>query len=386
MARRIQRTSPAPKSAGAAAASGGARAGGGAAPASTRGKRVDADLVTDFTVQLATLSDAGIPVVKALTILEGQTAPGAFKDILREITEDVSGGSPLSEAMAKHDRVFDHLYSSMVRAGEVGGVLDRVLNRLAVFREKAAEIRSKIKSALIYPAVLVLFAIVVIAAVVMVVIPKFKEIFESFNVDLPEPTRILLGISGFMTTWWYLVIGIPVLLFVVHNIMVRRNRGYRRGWHALLLKVPFLGPVLGRSMTAQFARTFGTLVQAGVPHLDALGICRDTSGNEVLVDAVEDIRRTVREGEGIARPMGETGLFDDVVTNMVDVGEETGELDGMLLKVADAYDIQVDRKLNAFFKVLEPAILIFMAVVIGGLVIALIMPLTEMMQTIGSQA
>ena len=383
MARRIQRTSPAPKSA--TAASGGARGGGGA-PASTHGKRVDADLVTDFTVQLATLSDAGIPVVKALTILEGQTSPGAFKDILREITEDVSGGSPLSEAMAKHDRVFDHLYSSMVRAGEVGGVLDRVLNRLAIFREKAAEIRSKIKSALIYPAVLVLFAVVVIAAVVMVVIPKFKEIFESFNVDLPEPTRILLGISGFMTTWWYLVLGLPVLLFVLHSVFVRRNRGYRRGWHALLLKIPFLGPVLNRSMTAQFARTFGTLVQAGVPHLDALGICRDTSSNEVLVDAVEDIRRTVREGEGIARPMGETGLFDDVVTNMVDVGEETGELDGMLLKVADAYDVQVDRKLDGFFKVLEPAILIFMAVVIGGLVIALIMPLTEMMQTIGSQA
>jgi type IV pilus assembly protein PilC len=384
MARRIQRTSPAPKSA--AAASGGARAAGGGAPASTRGKRVDADLVTDFTVQLATLSDAGIPVVKALTILEGQTSPGPFKNILREITEDVSGGAPLSEAMAKHDRVFDHLYSSMVRAGEVGGVLDRVLNRLAVFREKAAEIKSKIKSALIYPAVLVLFAIIVIAAVVMFVIPKFKEIFESFDVDLPEPTRILLGISGFMTQWWYLVIGLPVLLFVLHNIFVRRNRGYRRSWHALLLKIPFLGPVLSRSMTASFARTFGTLVQAGVPHLDALEICRDTSANEVLVDAVEDIRRTVREGEGIARPMGETGLFDDVVTNMVDVGEETGELDGMLLKVADAYDVQVDRKLNAFFKVLEPAILIFMAVVIGGLVIALIMPLTEMMQTIGSQA
>ena len=274
----------------------------------------------------------------------------------------------------------------MVRAGEVGGVLDRVLNRLAVFREKASEIRSKIKSALIYPAVLVLFAVGVIAAVVMFVIPKFKEIFDSFDVDLPEPTRILLGISGFMSTWWYLVLGLPLLVFLLHNLMIRRNRGYRRGWHALLLKIPFLGPVLNGSMTAQFTRTFGTLVQAGVPHLDALAICRDTSANEVLVDAVEDIRRTVREGEGIARPMGETGLFDDVVTNMVDVGEETGELDGMLLKVADAYDVQVDRKLDAFFKVLEPAILIFMAIVIGALVIALIMPLTEMMQTIGSQA
>lgn len=386
MARRIQRTSPAPKRANASPGAGSSGGGSAGGASRSRGKRVDANLVTDFTVQLATLSDAGIPVVKALTILEGQTPPGAFKDVLREITEDVSGGSPLSEAMAKHDRVFDHLYSSMVKAGEVGGVLDRVLNRLAIFREKAADIRAKIKQALIYPAVLVTFAIFVIAAVVMIVIPKFKEIFESFNVDLPEPTRILLGISGFMTQWWYLVVGLPVLIFVSHNIAVRNSRGYRRGWHALLLKIPFLGPVLNRSMTASFARTFGTLVQAGVPHLDALGICRDTSGNEVLMDAVEDIRRTVREGEGIARPMGESGLFDDVVTNMVDVGEETGELDGMLLKVADAYDVQVDRKLAAFFKVLEPAILIFMAVVIGGLVIALIMPLTKMMQTIGSQA
>ncbi|MDG1983174.1 MAG: type II secretion system F family protein, partial [Planctomycetota bacterium] len=201
-----------------------------------------------------------------------------------------------------------------------------------------------------------------------------------------EPTKILLGVSGFMTSYWYLVFGVPIVAFVGHNLAVGRNRGYRKGWHGLLLKIPFLGTVLNRSMTAMFARTFGTLVQAGVPHLDALGIVRDASGNEVLVDAVEDIRRTVREGEGIARPMGETGLFDDVVTNMVDVGEETGELDSMLLKVADAYDEQVDRKLAALFKVLEPAILVVMAVLIGGLVVALILPLTKMMSTIGGAA
>ncbi len=382
MAKRIQRSSPAPAR---AQASRGAASPGGAPGKRVRGKRVSAEAVTDFTVQLATLSDAGIPVVKALTILEGQTQPGPFKAILQEITEDVSGGSPLSEAMAKHDRVFDHLYSSMVRAGEAGGVLDRVLNRLAIFREKAADIRAKVKQALIYPAMLVLFAVAVIIAVVLFVIPKFKEIFESFDVDLPEPTLILLGISDFMANWWYLVLGVPILAFIAHNLAVARSRPYRRGWHALLLKIPFLGTVLNRSMTASFTRTFGTLVQAGVPHLDALGICRDTSPNEVLVDAVEDIRRTVREGEGIARPMGETGLFDDVVTNMVDVGEETGELDNMLLKVADAYDIQVDRKLEAFFRILEPAILMLLAVVIGGLVVALILPLTEMMQTIGNQ-
>ncbi|MGD2017061.1 MAG: type II secretion system F family protein [Planctomycetota bacterium] len=380
MAKRIQRSTPAPKRVQAAGA-------GAVAPSGKRrGGRVNAALVTDFTVQLATLSDAGIPVVKALTILEGQTEPGPFKDILMEITEDVSGGAPLSDALAKHEKVFDTLYASMVRAGEVGGVLDRVLDRLAEFREKAADIRAKIKQAVIYPAILILVSIAVVSAVIIFVIPTFDEIFKSFDVDLPEPTRILLGISGFMTSYWYLVFGVPILALVGHRITVGRNRGYRRAWHALLLKVPFLGTVLNRSMTAMFARTFGTLVQAGVPHLDALGIVRDASGNEVLVDAVEDIRRTVREGEGIARPMGETGLFDDVVTNMVDVGEETGELDSMLLKVADAYDEQVDRKLAALFKVLEPAILVVMAVLIGGLVVALVLPLTKMMSTIGGQA
>lgn len=379
MAKRIQRSTPAPKR---------AQAAGGPVDAPVRkgrGGRVNAALVTDFTVQLATLSDAGIPVVKALTILEGQTEPGPFKDILREITEDVSGGAPLSDALAKHEKVFDTLYSSMVRAGEVGGVLDRVLDRLAEFREKAADIRSKIKQAVIYPAILILVSIGVVSAVIIFVIPTFNEIFTSFDVELPEPTRILLGISEFMTSYWYVVFGVPILASIGHKVAVGRNRGYRRGWHAVLLKVPFLGTVLNRSMTAMFARTFGTLVQAGVPHLDALGIVRDASGNEVLVDAVEDIRRTVREGEGIARPMGETGLFDDVVTNMVDVGEETGELDSMLLKVADAYDDQVDRKLAALFKVLEPAILVLMAVLIGGLVVALILPLTKMMSTIGGQ-
>ena len=227
---------------------------------------------------------------------------------------------------------------------------------------------------------------VVVALVMVVVIPTFKEIFESFDVDLPEPTQILLGLSGFMTKFWYLVFGLPILLIFLHRLAVARNRGYRRNWHAIMLRIPVLGAVLNRSMTASFARTFGTLVQAGVPHLDALGIVRDARANEVLVDAVEDIRRTVREGEGIARPMGETGIFDDVVTNMVDVGEETGELDAMLLKVADAYDEQVDRKLASLFKVMEPAILLLMAVFIGGLVIALIMPLTKMMSTIGGQA
>ncbi|MEO1698305.1 MAG: type II secretion system F family protein [Planctomycetota bacterium] len=384
MARRIQRTSPAPSARSKQSASAGGT--GGGPTVRKLGGRVSSNTVTDFTLQLATLSEAGIPVVKALKILEGQTEPGPFKDVLLEITDDVSGGAPLSEAMGKHGRAFDPLYASMVRAGEVGGILDRVLTRLAVFREKAAEIKGKIFNAMIYPSFLLAASIGAVALVIVFVVPRFREIFESFSVDLPRPTQILLSIGDFASAYWFLILGMPVILFLLHGVLVAKNQRYRRVWHAVQLKIPLLGGLLRRALTASFARTFGTLVQAGVPHLDALEICRDTSSNEVLSDAVEDIRKTVREGEGIARPMGETGLFDDVVTNMVDVGEETGELDTMLLKVADAYEAQVDRRLEALFKVLEPVIMLFMAVMIGALLLALILPMTQIIQTIGSEA
>jgi len=360
---------------------------GGPAPTEARGRRfgrVKSDLITDFTIQLATLSEAGIPIVKALTILEGQTRSGPLKNVLRELTEDVAGGTPLSEAMAKHPQCFDSLYSSMVRAGEAGGVLDRILNRLATFREKAAEIKAKIISAMIYPMVLMLVAVVVVSGVIMFVIPRFEDIFKSFNITLPAPTQILLDSSSFAVNYWYLVFGLPVTLLITHVMLLRRNRNYRYRVHYLLLKLPIVGSLVGRSITASFSRTFGTLVQAGVPHLDALAIVRDATGNEVLMEGVESIRRTVREGEGIARPMGETGIFDDLVTNMVDVGEETGELDNMLLKVADAYEKAVDRRIDAMFKLLEPALLIVMAVFVGFIVIALFLPLMEIMNSIGS--
>ena len=381
MAKRIQRTTPKAAQREASRPTGPAV---GAAPRRGRGGRVNSGMVTDFTVQLATLSEAGIPVVRALTILEGQTRPGPFKEVLREITEDVSGGSPLSEAMQKHDKVFDRLYASMVRAGEAGGVLDRVLQRLAIFREKAAELKGKIGTAMIYPTVLILVAITVVSAVMAFVIPKFKEIFESFGVPLPEITQLLLNVSSFIRDRWYFVFGLPAVLLVLHVFLMKGRVGYRRRIHGLMLRVPVLGGVLRKTIVAGFARTFGTLIQAGVPHLDALGIVRDTTGNEVLRDAVEDIRRTVREGEGIARPMGETGVFDDIVVNMVDVGEETGELDNMLIKVAEAYEKQVDRGTTRLLNLLEPLMIVVLAVVVGFIVIALFLPLLDIMGAIGS--
>jgi len=379
MAKRIRRTS-APTQAPRTAAGG-----GGAQPkAGRRRGRVAGQLVTDFTVQLATLSEAGIPVVKSLSILEGQTKAGPFKTLLGDLVEDVSGGTPLSEAMAKHERVFDELYTSMVRAGEAGGVLDTILNRLATFREKAAEFRAKVKGAMIYPTVIFVVAVAVMSAVIVFVIPRFEEIFASFSVDLPRMTQVLLDISRFAVDYWYLVFGLPALLVLGHFLLMGRPGGYRYFFHKLGLKLPVMGSVVSASLVAGFSRTFGTLIQAGVPHLDALEIVRDSTGNDVLREGIEHVRRTVREGEGLARPMGATGLFDDLVVNMVDVGEETGELDRMLVKVADAYEKQVDRKIEALFKLLEPLLLIIISTMVGFIVVALFMPLLGIMSELGN--
>jgi type IV pilus assembly protein PilC len=379
MAKKIQRNTPVQSRT--VGSSGG---GGAAAGSKVIGGRIRGQLVTDFTVQLATLSEAGIPVVRALTILEGQTKPGPFKALLAEITEDVSGGAPLSEAMGKHPRCFDELFSAMVRAGESAGILDRILVRLAAFREKAAEIQSKIVNAMIYPAILTVVATGIVSAVIVFVIPRFQEIFESFDVTLPGSTQFLLDVSEIATQRWYLVFGVPAAMVLLHMLMITRSKPYRFRIHGIMLKLPLAGGLMRQSLIARFSRTFGTLVEAGVPHLDALGIVRDATANMVLAQGIEDIRRTVREGESIARTMGETGLFDDIVTNMVDVGEETGELDRMLLKVADAYERQLDRRIDALFKFLEPVLLLVMAVVVGFIVVALFMPLLEIMNSINS--
>jgi len=376
MAKRIQRSAP-------TAARPAASEGAPARRLRARG-RVPTQVVTEFTTQLATLTGAGIPIVKALTILEGQTRPGPFKHVLGELVEDVSAGTSLSESLAKHPGVFDSLYSSMVRAGEAGGVLDRILLRVAAFREKAAQIRSKVVGAMIYPAVVALVAVAVVSAVIVWVIPKFKDIFDSFDAELPGMTRTLLELSDFAVSRWYVVFGLPVALVVLHLWLLRRSQGYRYRVHRLLLRLPLVGGLLSKSLIAGFSRTFGTLIEAGVPHLDALSIVRDASANEVLIEGVELIRRTVREGEGIARPMGESRVFDDLVVNMVDVGEATGELDSMLLKVADAYEVAVDRRIEALFKLIEPALLVAMAGVVGFIVVALFMPLMTIMGQLGT--
>lgn len=381
MAKKIQRA--APRAAGPAATADRGEDGGDPAPRRPRG-RVRPRQVTDFTVQLATLTDAGIPIVKALTILEGQMRPGPFKAVLQDVVEDVTSGTPLSEALEKHPQAFDRLYANMVRAGEAGGVLGTVLERQAKYQESVENIKAKIKNATIYPSVIISVAVLVIAAVIVFIIPRFEEIFGSFGIELPRMTQVLLDISRFTVDRWYVVFGLPLALLVAHLFAMRRSQPYRYRVHKIYLRLPLFGPLLSKGLIAAFTRNFGTLVQAGVPHLDSLGIVRDATRNEVLAEGVESIRKTVREGEGIARPMGETGLFDDLVVNMVDVGEATGELDRMLLKVADAYEIQVDRQIDSLFKVIEPALLIVVAAFVGFIVVALFLPLLEIMNTIGN--
>lgn len=347
-------------------------------------KKIPTRLLVQFTTQLATLSEAGLPIVRALQILQGQLPPGPFQSVLAAIAEDVSSGTSLSDALAKHPQIFDRVYTNMVRAGEIGGVLDQILRRLATFLENAQEIRDRIKGALAYPIVVTIVALLVMTVVFLFVVPKFDEIFKSFDIELPAPTRILIGTSQAIVDYWYLFFGFPIVGILALKEAYRRNEGFRRWWHGKTLGLPWVGKLVQKTLVGRFSRTFGTLIASGVPHLEALAILRGSSENLVLGDAIERIRASVKEGEGVSRPMQESEIFDDIVVNMVDVGEETGEMDRMLLKVADAFEKDVDKQLTIFFKVLEPALLVLMAVVVGFVVLALFLPLLKIMETLGS--
>ncbi|MCB9917485.1 MAG: type II secretion system F family protein [Planctomycetes bacterium] len=357
-----------------------AKAGG-----SVRG-RVRPKALADFTSQLATLLEAGIPVVRSLHILEGQLPQGPLKRIVISVTEDVEGGTPLSEALSKYPRTFDNLYTSMVKAGEAGGIQETILQRLASFMEQSEDIKSKVKGALAYPVVVVFVAIAVILGVMTFVIPKFKAIFRQLvHEELPPATQRLIDISDFLLQyWWIWAIGIP-LIYVVHRSLVAQVTGYRYQRDKLLLKVPLFGPLIKKTIVARFSRTFGTLVESGVPHLEALEIVRSSVRNKVLEGSIDDILSSIREGEGIAPAMTDSPIFDDLITNMVDVGEQTGELDRMLTRIADRYEIEVDRTISTVFKILEPVLIVILAVFVGFIIYALLAPMLKLMQSMSGR-
>jgi type IV pilus assembly protein PilC len=339
-------------------------------------------LVT-FTRQLSTLQDAGLPILRSLQILEQQLKPGLLKAIVGGVADEVEGGGTLSDAMSKYPKAFDKLYVNMINAGEVGGVLDLILTRLADFMEKAAKLKKKVIGAMIYPAVVITIAIGVVSMIMIVVIPKFTAIFASFGAKLPPVTVALLTFSTWFGPgygWCYLCLGPVALTFLIK--LIRLSEGGRFVLDTILLKIPIVGGIVGKTAIARFTRTLGTLISAGVPILDAINITKETSGNEVYTRALTKVHDSIREGESMADPLRATKVCDALVVNMIDVGEETGDLDKMLIKVADNYDSDVDVLVGSLISILEPVMVVVLGVIVGFIVVALFMPMISLIETI----
>jgi len=335
-----------------------------------------------FTRQFSTMIDAGLPLVQGLTILAEQNENVTFRKILKEITKDVEGGSTLGEALKKHPKVFDDLFVNLVSAGEVGGILDTILQRLAAYIEKAEKLKAQIKGALTYPIVVVAIAILVIAVILIFVIPVFEDMFASFGSALPVPTQIVVNMSNFMKGNIHWVI-MAVIALVVAFKKYRGTKSGRRVTAALALKLPIFGDLLKKSAVARFTRTLGTMIQSGVPILDALEIVAKTSGNVILEEVIFDVRASIAEGQTIAEPLSETDIFPSMVVQMISVGEATGALDTMLEKIADFYEDEVDAAVDALTSMLEPLLMVFLGGSIGGLVIAMYLPIFSMAGAVG---
>jgi type IV pilus assembly protein PilC len=353
---------------------------------------VNAKNLTAFTRQLSTLQDAGLPLLRSLQILEQQQKPGLLKSVLLGVVEEVEGGSSLSEAMSKFPKAFNTLYCKMVAAGEIGGVLDVILQRLSEFMEKAQKLKSKVTGAMIYPVAVIVIAVAIVSAIMVFIIPKFQEIFADFGVELPSLTLGLMNVSswmignyptkGAMPIWgvWY-VIGSPFVLFFALKFL-RKTKYGKAGTDWILLHVPVIGGLVRKTIIARFTRTLGTLIAAGVPILEAVTITKETSGNYVFETALGKVHDSIREGESFAAPLREAKVCDAIVVNMIDVGEETGDLDSMLLKIADNYDEEVDNAVGGLVKLIEPLLVVGLGGLIGTIVIAMFMPMVKMIESL----
>jgi type IV pilus assembly protein PilC len=359
---------------------------GGFERAARRGRRRRVSRVakTVFTAQLATLQDAGLPVLRSLRILENQLREGPLKEIVAGVAEDVEGGASLSDALAKHPGVFDDLYVNLVKAGEASGSLTTICNRLAEFMEKTDRLIRRVKGALTYPLIVMTAAVLIVLFIMLVIIPQFESVFDQLDIDLPGPTRKLMAISRWGVANWYILLLVPLAVWGALALTDRNPKG-RRFLHRLKLHLPGVGPIFLKSQVARFARTLGTLSSSGVPIMQALDICSQSAGNVVFAEGVAAVKAAVAEGEPMARPLAETDLVDDIVVNMVDVGEETGELDRMLLKVADNHEAEVDRRIGALVAALEPALILAMAVIVGFIVISLFLPLIQLQESLASR-
>ena len=346
------------------------------------GGGVSPQAIAIFTRQFSVMIDAGLPLVQCLEILGNQQDNKTFKRVLIQIRQDVESGSNLADSMRKHPKVFNDLYTNMVAAGEAGGILDTILQRLATYIEKAVKLNSQVKSAMIYPVAVISIAVCVVAVILWKVIPVFASLFESLGAELPLPTRVVIALSNFIADYWWLI----GLLMVATWFSLKKYHGTYKGKRVLdglLLKMPVLGILLRKIAVARFCRTLATLTSSGVPILDGLQITARTAGNSVVEDAIMATRKSVEEGKTISEPLGDTEVFPPMVVQMIAVGEQTGALDTMLSKIADFYEEEVDTAVAGLMKLLEPILIAFLGVCIGGIVIAMYMPMFSLISQIG---
>jgi type IV pilus assembly protein PilC len=336
--------------------------------------------LTAFTRQLATLQEAGLPILRSLRILEQQQKGGNLKTTLRMVADDVEGGSTLSEAMSKYPKCFDRLYVNMVHAGEAGGVLETILERLAEFMEKAAKLKAKVLGAMVYPAAVIFFACLIVTGIMLFIVPQFEKIFSDFKLNLPAMTVFLITMSSFIGNGgWIVVLLTPVIIWGGIKL-IKMTKGGKYAWDLFTIKVPIFGQIVHKSSVARFTRTLGTLISSGVPILEALTITKETTGNEVFARALTKVRDAIREGENMAAPLKTTKIVDSLVVNMIDVGEETGELDKMLIRIADNYDEEVDVLVGSLVSLLEPVMVIMLGCIVGFIVISLFLPMIELIK------
>ena len=343
------------------------------------GGRVKAKVLTTFTRQLATLVDAGLPLLRGLRVLAKQEKNVNLKRIIGELGDSIEGGSTFSEALSHHPKVFNKLFVNMVKAGEMGGVLEVVLNRLAEFMEKAEKIKGKVITAMFYPAAVITVAVGIVGLLMVYVVPKFEQVFSDMldGKSLPEFTAFVLDLSNMIAENFLQTSLIVIGCFVLFWLVIKTRSG-RWIWDKFKLVVPVLGPVISKVAISRFTRTLGTLVSSGVPILQALTIVRETTGNVVITHAVTLVHESVKEGETITTPLDQSKVFPPMVISMVDVGEQTGALPEMLMRVADNYDEEVDNAVAAMTSLLEPILIVFLAVVVGSIVIALFLPLIDL--------
>ncbi len=335
-----------------------------------------------FTRQFSTMINAGLPLVQALDILATQSENPALKDVTRQVVFDVESGNTVADALRKHPKAFTDLYVNMVAAGEAGGILDTILMRLAVFMEKNDALVRKVKGAMIYPAVIISVAIIAITVLLIFVIPTFQSMFASANIALPLPTRVVIGMSHVLKTYWYLIGGsIAGLVWTTKRYYSTANG--KLTIDRTMLKLPILGDVLRKSAVSRFSRTLGTLISSGVSILDGLEITAKTAGNRVIQDAIMESRSSIAGGETIAAPLKKSQVFPPMVISMIAVGEQTGGLDEMLTKIADFYDEEVDAAVAGLLALMEPVMIVFLGVIVGGMVVAMYLPIFDMVNAAG---